>query len=236
MKYLLITRPQEESERFARLVKLKDYEPVIEPLLSSAYLEDLILIPSKVQAIIVTSKNTLRSIEASHQTSLFHNVPFICVGEKTAESARELGLETIDATLEDVDQLIGWIQENVVPEIGPLMYLHGDVVAKDLKTILEAHKYTVYHQKTYNMNESQIFSQRTVDLLQRQVFHGIVFFSPRTAYTFVNIVKKFGLEVHLAVVNALCLSQSIADEIKGLSWKTIQVAHSPKEDALLELL
>jgi len=236
MQYLLITRPQEDAEKLARLVKFKGYEPVVEPLLSPVYVEDLIMTPPKMQAVMVTSKHALRAIETSNQVSMFRSVPFICVGEKTMERAQQMGLQTIPTAPENVDMLVEWVKENIVPEVGPLMYLHGDVVTKDLKSTLEKHGFFVHNQKTYDMNEAQMFSKKTLDLIKRQVFHGIGFFSPRTGRIFVKIANNFGLRDQLSVVNALCLSQSIADEVKEIPWKSIKVAKGPKEEAFLELL
>ena len=236
MKYLLITRPQEDASKLARLVKFKGFEPVVEPLLNPIYIEDLILMPPKVQVVIVTSKHALRAIELSNQLGMFQNVPFLCVGDKTTEHAQAMGLQTLSAELENVDRLIAWVKENIVPEVGPLMYLHGDVITKDLKAELGKTGFFVHDQKTYEMNEAQTFSQKTMDLIKRQVFHGIAFFSPRTGRIFVNISSNFGMHDYLSVVNALCLSQAIANEVKTIPWKSIRIAKSPKEEGFLELL
>jgi len=236
MKYLIITRPQEDAERLAHFVKIKGFEPIVEPLLNPIYMEDLILMPPKVQAVMITSKHALRAIESSNQTAAFQNIPFICVGEKTTALAKGMGLQTVSEHFENVDKLTEWVKENIVPEVGPLVYLHGDVTTKNLKDTLGEHGFSVQNQRAYQMNEAQMFSHKTMAIIKRQVLHGIAFFSPRTGRIFVNISQNFGLHDYLSVVNALCLSQAVADEVKVIPWKSIQIAKNPKEEAFLELL
>ncbi|MEB3702973.1 Uroporphyrinogen-III synthase [Candidatus Bealeia paramacronuclearis] len=236
MQYFLLTRPQEDSERLVPFLEMKGYTPIIEPLLHPVYLKDFILTPPELQAIIVTSKHALKSLEASQKLALFEKTPLICVGEKTAELAKNLGIETVLGKCENGDQLLSWIQKNVIPELGSLLYLHGDVVRQDLKSAISPQGYRVQAQKIYEMKESQALSPKVLDLFHRKVFQGIAFFSPRTAKIFVKISNKFNLYEKFSTVHAFCLSQSIANEIKSMPWQGVEITNSATEKSLMELL
>lgn len=236
MRYLLLTRPHEDSERLARLSQIQGYDPIIEPLLTPIYLEDKIVVPGHLQSVLITSKQALKSLTRLPEFPVFQKIELICAGEKTAELAQEVGIQKVFVAGEAVDQMMTWIKDNRTLARGPFLYLHGDVVTKDIRTHLEESGYQVLTQKIYEMVEAQTFSSQTLDLIQRKIFHGITFFSPRTARIFVSMAHKFKLETCFSKTYAFCLSSAVAQEIEVFSWQGIEIAKSPTEAALMELL
>jgi uroporphyrinogen-III synthase len=64
----------------------------------------------------------------------------------------------------------------------------------------------------------------------------VLFYSPRTAQVFARLVERDGLTGHLAHVSAVCLSEPIAAEIRGLPWRSVEVAQRRDQTALLACL
>lgn len=236
MQYLLLTRPQEDSEQLALRIQEKGYVPIIAPLLTPIYLESPIVVPDHLQSLLVTSKQALKSLEISPQLSFFQKIELICVGEKTGDIAKKMGFQNVSIAGENVEQMLGWIKNNKTSKSESFLYLHGDVVTKDIRFSLAETGFHVLTQQLYKMEEAQIFPPETFELMQGNVFYGITFFSPRTARIFVNMALKFKLEDYFSKTYALCLSREIAAEINIFPWKEIKVAKSPTQDALMELL
>ena len=62
------------------------------------------------------------------------------------------------------------------------------------------------------------------------------FFSPRTARIFLKLIGEVKLQDKLAAVTAVCLSKTIAEEIKDHKWKDIRVSAKPTTKDLVNML
>ncbi len=64
----------------------------------------------------------------------------------------------------------------------------------------------------------------------------ILFFSPRTAGSFVALAARAGVQAALGRMIAFCLSSSVADKARAASWGKIAVAERPDQDSLLRAI
>src|SRR5205085_7458912 len=85
---ILITRPREDAERFARALTALGHEAVIESLLDVVFLPGPALDLIGVQALMLTSANGAR---AAAQRTAARNIAVVAVGPATAAAAREAG-------------------------------------------------------------------------------------------------------------------------------------------------
>jgi uroporphyrinogen-III synthase len=75
-----------------------------------------------------------------------------------------------------------------------------------------------------------------VKALYAGTIDAVLFFSPRTAQSFVKVVHKAGLADRLGGVVALCLSEAVSTAVRTVNWRSIHVAAQPDQTALLDLL
>ena len=61
-------------------------------------------------------------------------------------------------------------------------------------------------------------------------------FSPRSASLFIALVRQAGLEARLADVVAACLSEAVADAVRGVQWKSVVIAGERNSESLLAAL
>ncbi|HZB94148.1 MAG TPA: uroporphyrinogen-III synthase, partial [Stellaceae bacterium] len=61
-----------------------------------------------------------------------------------------------------------------------------------------------------------------------------LFFSPRTAATFVRLAAAAGVEDRCRALTALALSPAVASALTAVSWARIGVARAPTQAALLD--
>jgi uroporphyrinogen-III synthase len=63
-----------------------------------------------------------------------------------------------------------------------------------------------------------------------------LFFSPRTAASFVRLASEAGLVPSLARIGAVGLSAPVAAELSSVAWRWIATATAPNESSLLAAL
>jgi len=63
-----------------------------------------------------------------------------------------------------------------------------------------------------------------------------LFFSPKTARTFVEVVTEAGLKDSCKNIEAICLSPAGAKAAALLPWRQVRASDEPTQDSLLTLL
>ena len=110
MPAVLITRPKAMSEALAATLQGLGYVTAIEPLLSIVPLPTLRPQTGTVDAVMITSSNTLFALKKrqSEIADLF-DIFCYCVGPRTAETARAFGFRQVHAATGDSAELAGLI-------------------------------------------------------------------------------------------------------------------------------
>ena len=118
---LLLTRPVEGSERFAKMLRARfsaDLPIVIAPLQKIEWLNFAPLDP-QAKALIFTSQN---GVLGWNRDEIAAKLPAFCVGPQTAQAARAAGHDVYEAG-GDAEALIGLIS-NRRPQ-APLLHIRG---------------------------------------------------------------------------------------------------------------
>ena len=76
--------------------------------------------------------------------------------------------------------------------------------------------FTCRREVLYEAELVRSLSSATIAAIKDQTIDSVVFFSPRTAETFVALVRKARLVQSVRKLTALCLSQAVADSGKAL--------------------
>ena len=227
---ILVTRPREESERLARQLEAKGHEVLVEPLFTIAPEPDASLDLDGVQALLMTSANGVRAFA---QRSPRRDLRVFAVGDATAEAARAFGFDTVESAGGDVDDLARLVRERARPEDGALLHSAGSVVAGDLAGALEAAGFQVRRTVLYRAEPVAALSDATVAALRDGRLDVVMFFSPRTARTFVSLIRAAGAENAVSHMAMLGLSPAVADAAGEIPWAVRESAGAPTEAALL---
>ena len=227
---ILVTRPREESERLARQLESRGHDVLIEPLFTIEQLPDAPLDLDGVQALLMTSANGVRAFA---QRSSRRDLRIFAVGDATADAARTLGFEAVESAGGDVADLARLVRERVRPEDGALLHSAGSVVAGDLAGALEGAGFQVRRTVLYRAEPVAALSDTTVVALRDGRVDVVMFFSPRTARTFVSLARAAGLEGAASHMALLGLSPAIADAAGEIPWAVRETAETPTEAALL---
>jgi uroporphyrinogen-III synthase len=228
---ILITRPREDAEPFARALTIAGHEPVIEPLLEIAFLPGASLDLSGVQAILLTSANGVRAVARRTER---RDVPVMAVGASTANEARAAGFKQVSQSNgEGVEALATFVQAKLRPSDGALVHPTGRVTAGDLAGALLAHGFVVRREVIYEARAVDHLSGAVVAEMSAGLVHAATFFSPRTAALFVELAGEEALEGACAGLTAICLSPAVVAALGPVHFASIKVAEKPSQDAML---
>ncbi len=229
---VLITRPREDAEPLARELATRGIDAMIEPLLDIAYFDDMPKLAG-AQAVLVTSANGIRALARLLPR---RDIAVLAVGDASARVARELGYGRVESADGDVSDLARLVEARLRPEAGALVHVAGSVVAGDLAGMVRAAGFEYRRAVLYRTDVSEALSRSCADALRAGKIAAVLFFSPRTAATFVSLAQGAGLAAALSNVVAICLSSRVADRAARAKWKRIAVAEKPETGALLDLL
>lgn len=223
MPTLLLTRSRPQSERFAKLCskRLRTTNVIISPIIRIIPITDGIDL-SEFAGVVLTSENGARALSSLAGVS---GIRAWCVGDRTAEVARGLGMRTVSAG-GDSNALVTLLEERS-PE-GILLHAHGartrgDVVGRLRTAGLQAESRMVYEQVRIPLTKT------AQACLNGDGPVTLPLFSPRSA----RLVGDAALTA-TAPLAIVALSQSVAEAWSGPAPGQLAVAESPDVPNMLE--
>ncbi|MDJ0949885.1 MAG: uroporphyrinogen-III synthase [Alphaproteobacteria bacterium] len=208
-------------------------DTLTQPLLDIVPRGDATLDLAGVQAVLLTSANGARVL--ADRTDA-RGLAVFAVGDATARAARAAGFEQVKSAGGNVEDLADLVVARLDPAGGALCHVAGSAVAGDLAGRLGQAGFEVRRAVLYDSVTASAFESATVEALQAGALDAVLFFSPRTAETFVKLVKQAGLSPACARLFALCLSPAVGRAAGEIGWRDILVADQPTQDALLARL
>ena len=186
-----------------------------------------------VQAVLFTSANGVRAFAALTSR---RDIPVYAVGDRTGTVAEENMFLQVESAGGDVEKLAALAARCCKPTDGVLLHPAGTAVAGDLAGRLESLGFVVRRAVIYEAHQAAGLSgEIRMALLDGEV-DLVLFFSPRTAKTFVDLAISQGLESACEKLEALCLSKAVAAAADPIMWRRVMVAPTPTQDSLLATL
>ena len=232
---VLVTRPEQDAQRLVESLKKRGVEVLLEPLLTiepqqGAKPKIMAEILRRPQAILLTSSNGVRALARFTDE---RNLPVITVGTISRQEAERLGFKQVSAGGGDVDALVKYVAEHCKPDAGFLLHVAGSVVAGDLSGALEEKGFDVHRVTAYRAEPVNHLSERTKAAIINTELDAIMFYSPRTAKVFDALMKAERLEYLARNITMVAISKNV---LSALSWRQVQVAAEPSNDAMLKLI
>lgn len=237
--HILVTRPAEDSGPLAARLRALGFGVSVEPMLEIRWLDGPEPDVENVQALLFTSANGVRGY--ARRTSR-RDRPVYAVGDATATAAREAGFAQVESASGDVYALAALVRQRCAATSGPLLHVAGTKLAGDLAGMLAESGFSILRETLYDAVPTGHLSDGTAAALRTGTLDAVLFFSPRTARSFVRLVNEAGLIDRCRTVDALCLSPAVAEvartygELGVTPWQSVRVAPRPEQDSLLGLL
>jgi uroporphyrinogen-III synthase len=227
---LLLTRPETQGASFADDLRARfgDQVRVVKtPLMAPRFFAPT-LSDGPYAALIITSQTGVEAyLRLGGATQGLPRKVF-CVGERTANSARDAQLMPV-LVAQDAADLIGQI--NALRPTGKLLHLRGRDARGDVRNHLNSAGIDTEQAVVY-AQEQQPLTPDAVSVLQEADAVLVPLFSPRTAAIFAAEVRRIGGISGLFVA---AISGEVALELTAISPQ-VRVAVKPDAAAMLDAL
>src|SRR4051812_26031392 len=237
---ILVTRPEPDNETTAAALRAKGFAVLRAPMLRFepwAFHDDA---DARYGAVIVSSANALRAIEADLAGSRLLALPLFAVGVRSAEAAGRAGFGEVTvadgnaAALRDL--IVAGARAKTLKKASTLLYLAGADLAGDLAGELGERGFSVVTHTTYRMVPILRLPQEAVDAFAANGIEAVLHYSRRSARAFLDAVRAAGVEISALAVPQCCISDAVGAIVREVGAPQVLVARSPDESGLFEAL
>ncbi|MDY0008222.1 MAG: uroporphyrinogen-III synthase [Bdellovibrionales bacterium] len=233
MRSILVTRPEPAGSELAGRLRREGFETHSAPL--SRYVPipaDLGILPS-CQALVFTSAQGVAQFppQTARDTTVF------AVGTATAEAAQNAGFAHVitgGGDVRDLAQILIARKEEL--GLSAVLHISGEDTAEDLTQLLAdsgitAHKAVVYRTEFIEKLPADVEAALLAGKIDT-----VLLFSARAAQHWLKLLSTEALRSASAALEAICLSERVAIELRGTPWRAIKVAKNPQVDSVLDIL
>lgn len=233
----IVTRPREDAAALVSALAQRGVDALLAPMLTIRAAPDAARLLAErlagAQAVLFTSANGVRAFAAA---SPRRELPVLAVGDASAAAARMAGFRTVASAGGDVADLVELVTAHLSPQGGALLHAAGATLAGDLAGALAAHGFTVHRATLYEAIPAAALAPEVAAAMRRGEADLALFFSPRTATTFVRLAAAAGVGTACRAIVAVALSPAVAAALAALSWRAVRIASRPGQDDLLAAL
>ena len=233
MARLLVTRPEPDAGETVRRLEALGIEGVAAPLLERAALHVGLPAADGFAGIALTSANALRALSERGALEPYLGLRVFAVGEKTAETARQLGFLDVMNAGGSVQHLVEAIAR--AQPAGPIFYPVARHQSADLAQALASFGVTIGPARVYEMRAASSLPRPILAGLGDRSLIAALFYSRRTAETFVSLTATALPREARARLGVLCLSEHVAEPLVDAHFVRASLAEQPSEDAMMAL-
>lgn len=230
---VLVTRPKDDAGETVGRLAARGHEAIVAPLLEIRFRDGVELELEGVQAVLITSANGIRALARRTRR---RDAKVFAVGTHSAEAARALGFLDVQDASGNAETLARMVTNELAPDGGVLFHPAGVDTRGDLAGKLSAQGFNVRSETLYDAVAPDRLPRAAKDALSQNALDAALFFSPRTARIFVELVERAGLASACQNLRALCISEATVDELRALRFREIRAAARPNLDDLIALL
>lgn len=233
---VLVTRPHPDNEATARALRDRGFSVVLAPMLRFEPLALSDALEADFAAVIVTSANALRAVEA--ELVPLTRLPLFAVGEHTAAEARRLGFGEVIVAEGDAEKLRERVGKGLKAKkkARRLLYLAGADLARDLAGDLAVDGFEVVTRTTYRMVALSALSPETREAFAANEVEAVLHYSQRSARAFLEAARADGVEISALAVPQCCISAHVAAILREAGAERVLAADVPDENALFGAL
>ena len=230
---VLVTRPRPDADRTAAELSARGHAHLVAPLFTVVIDADARIDLAGVQAVLVTSANGARALAAVTDRRDIH---VLAGGDASAEAACDGGFGLVTSAAGDVDTLAALVYARLSPADGRLLHVTGSVIAGDLAGRLGAAGFTIERAVLYRASPVDSIPEAMEEVLRAGTLDAALFYSPRTAARFVELLIQAKLADACGEMLAVALSPAVAAKLGPVPFAAIRVAEEPHQESLLQAL
>jgi uroporphyrinogen-III synthase len=234
MRSVLVTRPQPAGDELADKLRREGFEVYLAPMTEYVDLPATLPDLNSYQALLFTSSQGVARFAAlAHERA-----PIVfTVGEATAQAAAKAGFQRVysaDGDGQDLTTLVRGKKDAL--RLKRMLHICGEDTAQDLGAALQADGIFIERLPLYKAKFLDALPPDVARALAEGDISTVTLFSARTAANFSRMMQHEELKGVSEDLEAVCLSDRVAAEIKGLHWRAVRIAHNPHLESVLDIL
>ena len=228
---VLVTRPEPGASATAARLRVMGFAPQVAPLLTIGPLAAVLPPADALRAIVVASQHALPALPATH-----HGVPLFAVGDATAAAARCQGFTQVGSAGGDAAALAVLVARNLSPGGLPLLLAAGQRQGHHLARLLAARGFAVERREVYAAEPVDTLPEPARAMIGANRHGRVLLFSRETALCLSRLMRGTDLLTGFTTLDLAAISDPVAEAVGDLPWRSIHVAMTPTETAVLALL
>ena len=222
---VLLTRPLEDSRAVAEALRPEGIDCLVWPLTRIVPTAGALEIPEGTGGLLFTSANGVRAFAALEPR---RDLPALCVGDATAEAAREAGFADVRSADGDAQALAELARRS---GIAAFLHPRGRDAAGDLAGWLRESGRQVAEAVLYEAAEGEAPPPAVAEALAAGALNLVTVWSRRGAAILGR--RLAALEARLGNTDLLAISAAAAEPLAGAGFRRRVVAARPGGPAML---
>ena len=228
---VLVTRPEPGASATAARLQAIGFEPRVAPLLTITPLPAPLPPETGLRAIVVASQHAVPPLPPS-----YFGLPLFAVGDATGEVARRHGFVDVFSADGDAAALAALVQRCVKPGGLPLLLAAGLGQGHHLAGLFTVAGFTVDRREVYAATPVAALPEAARVMIGGYRHGRVLLFSRETALCLSRLAVETNLSAGFATLDLAAISRPVAEAVGDLPWRSIRVAMTPTETAVLALL
>jgi uroporphyrinogen-III synthase len=228
---VLVTRPEPGASATAARLRAMGFAPRLAPLLRIEPLSASLPPPEGLRAIVLASQHAVPPLGRSHGA-----LPLFAVGDATAEVARLHGFTRVSSAEGDAAALAALVRQRIAPGGLPLLLAAGLGQGHHLAGLLAESGFDVERREVYAAHPALSLPEAARAMISGHRNGRVLLFSRETALCLMRLIRETDLLAGFATLDLAAISRPVAEAVKALPWRSIRVAMTPTENAVLALL
>jgi uroporphyrinogen-III synthase len=234
MRSILVTRPEPAGSELAARLRREGFEAHLAALSRYVPVDADLTIAASCQALVFTSAQGVAQFPPAPQS---RDTTAFAVGTATAEAAQQAGFAHVIAGGGDVRDLAQTlIARKADLGLESVLHVSSEDTAEDLGQLLIDSGITAHKRVVYRTEFIDQLPPETERALTEGKIDTVLLFSARAAQHWLKILSREDLRAASAKLEAVCLSDRVAAELRGTPWRAVKVAKSPQVEAVLDIL
>ena len=228
--HILFTKSQNSSEILVKKFIAKGHKVTNFSILNIKP----IIIPDinfeNFSSIIFTSSNAIHNLK---KTNNINHLKCFCVGEQTANAAKNVGFLNVQIAGGNYSELRDLIFKICDKNKEKFIYIRGEFVSNDLERDFKEKGYDLESTINYTTEPNQNIDQKLVEDLKNKLVDVIFVYSNRAADQLLKIILNHKIANDLENCSLNCISINVANTLKRLKWKKIKIFSLGEEELSL---
>ncbi len=228
---ILITRPKTQIINLESKLQAKGYSTFQESFYTLKYYKRKVSCDPNVNYIF-SSIHSVKSLKENRQIYKFRNANIMVIGQKVQKALEECGCKNFIAVAPDSKALLKIICSLDYSK-KVYIYFCSNIINEDFFIKACKNKIIIEKKIVYKTIGIKILTNELIKLFQLNKISAVIFYSQLSAKIYARLLSKYKILSNTSRIQIYCISDRVANPLRGKRCGKIHVAKNPNEQSLI---